>query len=108
MMKLNYIPSAENIETFHFDFPIHHSRKIAEYYSHGEILGIYAKVVKQSYPRGGIDRIQKIQDLTSGKVIAVIAHLSEEQKEEILNTFENPVKYLRENIGTTIIFEDEL
>ena len=107
-MQFKYEPTLAKEEIYHFDFPIHHSKKISRGYNSGEILEIFSAVVKESMTRNGLDRIQKLTDVITGKVILVISHLSEKQKQEIVEIFENPVEYLRKNVGMTIVFEDEL
>lgn len=106
-MTWNYQPTPKETESYLFDGPYYVTASVDAKMSKEDVQSAITKVLEASIDQDGLDRIQTLIHQKSGSKVWVIDNVSEEYKDEILESSPTAQNDLKEYDATTVMFPED-
>lgn len=103
-MTWNYTPTPKESEAYLFDGPYFVTHNVDADISKEDVQSAITQVIEASIEQDGLDRIQRLVHQKSGSIIWIVDNLSEEHKDEIIESSPTADNDLREYDATTVMF----
>jgi uncharacterized protein with ATP-grasp and redox domains len=103
-MTWNYEPTRKETEAYLFDGPYYVTANVNDEISKEDVQTAITKVLEASIEQDGLDRIQRLVHQASGSIVWIVDNISEEYKDEIIESSPTAENDLREYDATTIMF----